>query len=325
MHDNKMKSFQERVLFIFGCGLIITFFSEFFFFNEGPVEELNAGIREPHLLAPKLLELGIWYLLTIAPAILLMAYFRTSNIWSIFLAGAFAGYCIEGLVVPPLYLELPISIIWTSASWHPIVDIIFGLWIWQKWLRERGILFNLCICTIMGMVWALWSTWPVGFPSEVTEEIVGFTDMAEYAGFLFASTTVLFIGNLLTTFRASKTFIPAHIDFIVFGITSLCLFIAMAIMVSFLAILLPILLFLCYLPLRYGKKQDDEQTIIALFETAPSYLNQATVWAMPVSALCTYWILQQQNWHLEAWVLGSFIMIAGVVFAILAPIKLLRR
>lgn len=324
---NLSKSFLERLGFLLGCSLIVLFFSEYFFLNEGVTEHLHATLRSPKLLLLNLFEMSIFYLLAVAPAILVLSYTRVSSIWGLFLVGAIAGYCIEGLVVPVIYMELPISILWTALSWHPIIDVMIGLWVLQIWLRKKSILFNFIACSVMGVVWGIWSTWPIGFPSDATGEIVTFVPILEFTAFLFVTTTILFIGNILVSLNAHKPFEPKRLDYSIFAITSLCLFILMALQVSVLVLIFVLAVMLFYLPLLCEKKKHDETktTIIQSFETAPSFLNHLTIWMMPITASVTYWLMSQQNWHVEAWVLSLPLMILGVALVIAAPIKMLRQ
>lgn len=324
--QNFVKSFTERLAFLLGCSLIVLFFSEFFFFNESVTEQIHAAIRSPSLLMSALLELSIFYLLAVSPGILILYYTRVSCVFGVFLVGAIIGYFIEGLIVPVVYIEFPISLVWTALSWHPIIDVVLGLWILQVWLREKSALINAIIYSVLGVVWGVWSTWPIGFPSDATGEILTFMPIAEFSAFLFVTTAILFIGNILISVGAGKSFLPTRLDFSIFAITSLCLFILMFLQVSVMALILPVAVGLFYLPLHYARKKQDERagSVMKTFETAPSFLNQLTIWAMPVTASITYWFMFEQNWHIESWFLSLPLMIMGLILVIMAPIKLLR-
>ena len=270
--------------------------------------------------------MSIFYLLAVAPALLVLFYTRVSSIWGLFLVGAIIGYFIEGLVVPVIYMELPISIIWTALSWHPIIDVVFGLWILQYWLREKSFSLNCIICAVMGIIWGIWSTWPIGYSSDATGEILTFVPTAEFTAFLFVTTGILFVGNILVSLGADKPFVPTRLDYSIFVITSLCLFILMALQVSVLILIFIIAVSLFYLPLHYANKKcdGDKSLVIQSFEKAPSFPNQLTIWAMPVTASITYWLMSQQNWHIESWVVTLPLMILGFALAVIAPFKILR-
>ncbi|MET0044542.1 MAG: hypothetical protein ABW100_13615 [Candidatus Thiodiazotropha sp. 6PLUC3] len=270
--------------------------------------------------------MSIFYLLAVAPAILVLYYTRVSSIWGVFLVGAIIGYFIEGLVVPVIYMELPISIIWTALSWHPIIDVIFGLWILQYCLREKSFSINCIICSVIGIIWGIWSTWPIGHLSDATGEILTFVPAAEFTAFLFVTTGILFVGNILVSSGADKPFAPTRLDYSIFVITSLCLFILMALQVSVLILIFIIAVSLFYMPLHYANKKcgRDKSIVLHSFEKAPPFPNQLTIWAMPVTASITYWVMSEQNWHVESWILTLPLMILGFALAVISPFKMLR-
>ena len=327
LSNDSEKSFLERLVFLFGVSFIVLFYSEYFFFNEGPVDDIHSKLQKPVSMLTGLLEMAVWYVLCVAPAILILWFTRASNIWGLFLVGGIAGYLIEGLIVPPLYQELPTSLLWTSLSWHPLVDVIFGLWIWQIFLRSRGFIFNVFVCLVMGCFWALWATWPVGFESDTTGQLVEFTHINQFIPFFFITTSIVFIGNILISFGTQKTFKPTRIDYYIFTLTTICFALLMWLQVSFLIILLPALLLFCYVPLHCMKDKynDSETPILQLFKNKPPLLNQLSVWAMPLSASFTYWLLSTKSWHLEYWVLAWPIILSGFLLMIISQFKLYRR
>lgn len=142
----------DRAALLFGCSLIIAFFSEFFFFNEGPALAVVEGIDDGTVFL-RLAELTAWYALAVAPVLWAVQHFRVHTVWGVFLIGAVAGFLIEGLVVPAIYFELPLSLLWVSLSWHPVVDVLLGLWLLQIWLRRMSGWKFAVSCALLGMCW----------------------------------------------------------------------------------------------------------------------------------------------------------------------------
>lgn len=150
------KIWIRTVLAIVARACVLLAFSEFLFFNEGPVRDF---LEAPNPLDKGLhiAELVLFYCL---PGSLLLALEPMMTTWprSIFV-GAFVGWSIEAAMVPVAYENPPFSFFWTSVSWHAMVDVCLG------WVLLRRIFFvgrikeKLLIAAALGGLTAIWSTW----------------------------------------------------------------------------------------------------------------------------------------------------------------------
>lgn len=317
------KTFFERTLFLIGCSMILAFFSEFLFYNEGPVDEVLTKLSAPAMLISTYIELTLFYLLAIAPGVLLLNFVRASNLWSIFLAGGVIGLCIEGLIVPVIYFELPVSLIWTSLSWHPIIDVIFGLWVLQIWLRTKSFVFNAIVWAVIGILWGAWSTWPIGHVSDVNQEMMTFVPIADYAIFAFTTALYLMLGNALVCYKSSKEFVVTKIDYTFYAATSAVLFAMITTFAGILSIILPILVAICSIPLVVFA-QKGGVSMISLFQNPAKKLNQLSVAAMPFAATLSYWLMSQNNATIELSFVTTSFLVVGIAFLIIAPFKLTK-
>ncbi len=145
----------QYVTKVLGAALILLAFSEFIFVNEEPVAMVVAAESFGAALAA-LAELTAFYLL---PGLALVALEPLITSWSrALLAGAFVGWSIEAAMVPAAYEAVPLSYLWTSVSWHAVIDVAFGYLAYRMAMRARWPV-ALGVTVAFGATWAVWSTW----------------------------------------------------------------------------------------------------------------------------------------------------------------------
>ncbi len=116
----------RQILGILATGYILFFYSELMFW---------ARVRPGDALKD---WVSTWLLYSLLGYILLtlIARFRVSGIWALFLAGAVFGWLAEGLVVQTAYDSLPLSISFTGLAWHALISVCVG------WYAVRRALDN---------------------------------------------------------------------------------------------------------------------------------------------------------------------------------------
>ena len=72
--------------------------------------------------------------------------------------GGAVGFLAEGVVVPQLYAELPLSLVWTPLAWHAAVSVAAGL-AGLGWALARGAAAAALAAGLLGVAVGLWSAW----------------------------------------------------------------------------------------------------------------------------------------------------------------------
>ncbi|KNG94814.1 hypothetical protein [Pseudaestuariivita atlantica] len=132
------------------------FYSEFLFWNEGPVAALAAGDGAAIALYLAFYALGA---LALAAALSRAGGIGVAGWPAWILAGAIYGWVIEAAVVPASYEDPPGSFFWTALGWHVPVDILWGVWISPVLLARARLLVAALACAGTGIVWGGWTTW----------------------------------------------------------------------------------------------------------------------------------------------------------------------
>lgn len=140
---------------VLGAAMILLAFSEYIFVNEGPVAAL-LGAASPRVFVATLGAMLAFYL----PAGLLLAALGPAmSTWTrALLVGAFVGWAIEAAMVPAAYEAVPVSYLWTSVSWHAVIDVCLGYLAFRLVMR-RSWRAGLAGAVAVGFAWGVWATW----------------------------------------------------------------------------------------------------------------------------------------------------------------------
>ena len=68
------------------------------------------------------------------------------------------GWAIEG-ILPIMYAEMPSALLWPAASWHVLVNVFVGGFVFgSSWKKNRH-LNTLIAFGTLGLIWGFWGTW----------------------------------------------------------------------------------------------------------------------------------------------------------------------
>ena len=314
-----MKSKQRlinQVSLIVGSGLIILFFSEFFFVNEGPVLSVISQLSDIPALALTIIQLTSWYALFALWLLIPIQVFKVRSIWALYLCACLCGWAIEGLIIPVLYTDLPFSILWPSLSWHVFVNILFGWMGLRKLLLRNHYLLTAAIALAMGLFWGFWATW---FWDGSQTPI----DPRSFFLFTLFATTLLLAGFFIvdrlggTDFKMSKTgmILAVIFSFLVWLLSNWAL--------TPLQLIFPVLVGLVSIPLRKNKQVEERNTILFTFRGKIKILNLLLMFLMPLAAGLTYPIYYNQHISFTGyWVLLWVIILASVVLFVMSLIRI---
>ena len=109
-------------------------------------------------------QIVTWLVYSVAAYLFLavIAWSRANDFWSVFLAGAFYGWIIEGGLIYTLYgtepsAPFPVSISITGLAWHASISVMVGWWAtgWALTVsRPRQLVW---ISLAIGIFWGLWA------------------------------------------------------------------------------------------------------------------------------------------------------------------------
>jgi hypothetical protein len=134
---------------------ILLAFSEYIFFNEAP----GLALAQATTVAAAALHLGEMLLYYMLAGSLLYVLEPLATSWHrALLVGAFVGWSIEAAMVPVAYENVPFSYFWTAVSWHAVVDVCLGVFVFRAALS--GPVWRLILLLVaLGPAWAVWTTW----------------------------------------------------------------------------------------------------------------------------------------------------------------------
>lgn len=210
--------FALRLLSALGTALVLGFFSEFYFLNEGPVFDLLEALEEnPIASVFGFGELILYYVLFAYPFLIAFGNFQVGNWRGLLLAGGLYGLAAEALVVPVVYEAPPFSFVWTSLSWHTLIDVMLGWWLLRLAMRS-GWLWAIAAPVALGAFWGVWATW---FWGEAPGTALSLGEFAKVAGY---TSVGLLIGIWLADRAPISAFRAGWIEIVLVAVISLALF-----------------------------------------------------------------------------------------------------
>ncbi len=213
----------------------------------------------------------------------LVKYFRVRNIWALFLAGAAFGWIAEGVVVQTTYESLPLSISFTGLAWHALITVWVGWYAVRKSLHSTDPLSTLKIAAAIGMCYGLWAISWWGEPDG------GESTIMEFAIFSFIATILAIIAYKLSDWSSIEEFKPNQWSIVIIGGLVLLYFFFVTIPAQPLAaLILPCLLGLVYLGLRWNRQSEPEGSLLKSFDGNVPPWKYACLLAIPVCAVSVY-------------------------------------
>lgn len=211
-------SILSKAGLLLGAALILGFFSEFYFVNEGPVFDLLDSLKHnPAASVFRFGELILYYVLFAYPFLIALGNFRIGNWRGLLLAGALYGLAAEALVVPVVYEAPPYSFVWTSLSWHTLVDVMLGWWLLRLAMRSSPI-WAVSVPALLGLFWGGWATWFWGDAPQTALSLGEFAAVASFTG------VALMIGVWLADRAPASAFRAGWIEIAVVAAVSLAIF-----------------------------------------------------------------------------------------------------
>ncbi len=293
-----MKYIRPLIL-ILSTGFIFFYFSELLFWSR---------VRPGDSISGWLVTWAAYSLMAYI-FLVLVQYFRVRSIWALFLAGAAFGWIAEGIVVQTTYESLPLSISFTGLAWHALITV------WVGWYAVRNSLHSpdpkaaLKISAAIGLCYGLWAISWWGEPEG------GVSTIMEFAAFSSIATILVIFAYRLSDWSSTETFKPNRWLVIIFGGLALLYFIFVTIPAQPLAaLILPVLLGMVYLGLRWNRQSEPENSMLESFNSSVPAWRYAGLLAIPVCAGVVYGLatMLDLNWQTN-WVLYLITTPAGFI------------
>lgn len=274
-----MKTFKNIVLTL-STGYILFLFSELLFWARKRPED-SFGEWTMTWLAYSLMAFVFLYL---------VSRFRVKDIWALFLVGAVFGWLAEGVVVQTTYESLPLSISFTGLAWHALVTVWVGWYAIKKSLLSADSFLTLKLCALVGLCYGLWAImWWL-------EPDGGVSSVAEFALFSFGATAFAIPAYWLANWSASESFYPNRwVAIIIFGIFVLVFVIGTVPAAPIAIVILPVLLGLAYLGLRWNRLQEDEGSFLGNLRGRVSAWKYLSLLAIPAISVLFYALAMSLN------------------------------
>lgn len=307
----------QRLLMVLATAVILAFFSELFFMNEGPAGDLLARLGgNPAALPLWGLELALWYAFPAYLFLTAVAHFRARGAAALFLAGALYGWAVEGIVVWQMYEALPFTISWTPLGWHALVDVLLGWVLVRRVLQRDNFAQTAVLAAALGLFWGLWASWN----GESAPDATAFAALAFAGGGLWAAAA------LALDRWGGADFRPGRGELVGLGLAGAALFAVQILPVFPLALLvLPPLLLLTGLLLQRGRAGETRPSILAAFPQRPRLRNYALLLLTPLAAALTYPAVDPAGLALLHELLPPLLMAAGFAAYGASAVVLLRR
>jgi hypothetical protein len=241
--------------------------------------------------------------------LVLVQYFRVRSIWALFLVGAAFGWIAEGVVVQTTYESLPLSISFTGLAWHALITVLVGWYAVRKSLHSTNRLATLKIAAAIGLCYGLWSISWWGEPDG------GVSTVLEFAAFSFIVAVLAIFAYRFSDWNSAVTFTPNRWSIVIIGGLALLYFIFVTIPAQPLAaLILPVLLSLVYLGLRWNRQSEPEGSLLDSVNGLVPAWKYACVLAIPVCAVGVYALATVLDLHWRTnWILYLVTMPLGFI------------
>ncbi|MFP4311112.1 MAG: hypothetical protein ACLFS9_03915 [Nitriliruptoraceae bacterium] len=304
-----------------GTGMILLFFSEFFFLNETPVATVVGllGERDVLGLAAALGEFVLFYTLFAYALLGSLQWFSVRTITDLFLVGALVGWAIEGIIIPLVYEAVPVSIVWPSVAWHSLVDVLLGWYLLRRLMRSDRGWRAVVAFALAGIAWGAWATWLWTDPERLQPLEPG--AFAAYA----ATTSTLWILGMALVDQAGTTSLRVSRwearTWLVLGGASAVFMAASALPLS-----LAIVPFL-WLTIRALRRPTDTigEELVTHLTARPPWPRYLAAAVTPTAAIAVYALLYARQWAVPSEDVVVMLLLVGSVWLLVAWRRAFRR
>ncbi|GEM_PF-1640032 len=282
-----MKAFLRRLGAAYGSAIALMFFSEYFFLNEGSVSELLETLQSDPLLAvPAFVSFASFYVLFTYPFLAALSAFNVRTLSGLLLAGGLFGWATEGLIIPIVYEDIPVSFIFPSIGWHALIDVILGWYFVRLGMRHLGIVGSGVMFVVLGALWGMWATW---FWGGVETDAMAALSPGDFAILVAVTGGFWLLGLVLADRFGAANFKVSKWEVGVIGLIYMVLVPAIAFPYLPLSLLIVPVVALTVLALWRGRNFTGKATVLERLHTSrPPWWSYALLPLTPVTAALVY-------------------------------------
>ena len=303
---------RQNVLFSLSSGCILMIFSEFFFYGEvSPGAQWNAALMLDLLLLLVIYSLLAYVLHTLVRA------FHIHSIAALFLAGAFLGWLLEGVIVTTVYENFPWQIHFTALTWHAPLDVLVGWHLLPKVMRKASpwpTLFASAASGLFWGTWVIWRWWEEGVPLS-PERFAVFTLIATLLLAIAYGTLTRVDGHL---FRRS-TRATRGLGFL------LCIWFGLNVLPQYPwapLIIIPLFLITGYALRQYGRLEIRPDLLNTFAQPLP-WKRIVLLFLLPLTAAISYTLLVRLGARFPINAIVYVLTSLGAIFAFLFSLRTL--
>jgi len=284
----------QKLIKVLGTGYILFHFSELVFWARIQPDDSLQGLIFTWLVY----SFAAWITLAV------MEHFRVSTFPGVFLAGAFFGWLVEGVIVQTVYEDLPLSISFTGLAWHALISVCGGWLLLRRMLRKPPAQMAL-LSVAYGLAYGLWAiSWWVQEPGAIFPA-------GDFALYAFGGTLVLIVSYRALEWVAHVPLEMRRWQAWMAGVLLLVLFALGSAAAEPVSILVfPLLMLAVFLPLRKNRAAADTRRPVDLFTGKVRAVNYWLIILIPVTAMLVYWL---------AWIIHLRIPTHWIFYLITTP------
>lgn len=298
-----LTAFLFRLAAVFGAALVLSFFSEFYFLNEGPAR-VASDTSGPN---PELLLLTLVYGLFAYVFLILLDRFELRDLAGLLLAGAVFGWATEALVVPVAHEAPPVSWFWPSVGWHALVDVVLGWYGLRLAMRRLAWPLLALLFAALGVAWGFWGSWTW---SAAPEEALVLT-VAEFRTLALVAGTTWIVGILLADLGARRRFRATRLEVVLVGLAAISLYALTGLAALPWSLGLAGLVGLTIAALARSRGHGDGIAILARFSAPPPLAAYLAMPLLPLAAALTYPVVLAEGLSVPSEDIVALLLVAG--------------
>jgi hypothetical protein len=257
-------------------GYILMYFSELVFWARFDPGGKNA-------LENIAITLVMWLLYSVEGFIFLALIdrYQIRSVWALYLAGAFYGWTLEGVIAPTMYWPPVLYIAWTGLAWHALIDVMVGWYALRQALVEHS---TKRIILIAGGIGLFWSFWSIFWWIELDEV----TPPGEFALYAWITTLGLIAAYVVLNRTQPAEFRPNKVETYTIGLILTVWFLVDVTMIPYAPLILLPLLALIIWVLRKNRRIETEESLLVTLRGPVTPLHYILVLMIPLLASVTY-------------------------------------
>lgn len=256
---------------------------------------------------------------------------KARSLWAVFLAGAFFGWFVEGIVEQTLYDMFPLNLAWTGLAWHALLGVSIGWCLVRRVLAENSFRKTTLLAASIGLFYGFWAIfwWTDSDPdlylprmfSEGQKDIMLF----HFSIFSFLSTAFVIAAYWLYNRQLPFSFRVSKIELWILGALTLAFYVFVSVPANWLSlVVLPPLMGITLLALRKNALVETDEDAISAPSNKVESLNYLLLFLIPLVASLVYFLALSAGAKLSTNVIVvSVSVLAGTALWLVSLVKLL--